>query len=198
MSRWKIACLNFISLIFRVVRILTPLGKIIIRAYYLSGLRQVSSGSIPASTQLDGAVYLLGSGNLDLGEYCRIGRNVVFETDGNAKIVIGNRVRINDGSIIGAHAGIVIGDDAMIGEYVSIRDANHGTELGALIREQKHQSASISIGKDVWIGRGSCVLKGVIIGDGAVIGANSVVTRSVSEGVICAGAPVRQLAVRLS
>lgn len=134
--------------------------------------------------------------NLLLGEYCRLGRNVLFETNGQAKIVLGNRVRINDGSVLAAHEGITIGDDTLIGEYVSIRDANHGMASGELIRILPHEGAVVTIGRDVWIGRGACVLKGVSIGDGAIVGANSVVTRDVAAGLIVAGVPARPVGVR--
>lgn len=165
------------------------------RAYYLSGIRSAGA-SAPASTQFDGPVRIVGSGNVKLGEYCRLGREVMFETHGNARIEIGSYVRINDGSIISAHAGINIGDDTMIGEYVSIRDANHGIAIGMAIRKQAHHAEKIEIGDDVWISRGCCVLKGVSIGRGAVIGANSVVTKPVPEHSVFVGAPAKEIKKR--
>jgi acetyltransferase-like isoleucine patch superfamily enzyme len=57
--------------------------------------------------------------------------------------------------------------------------------------------AKVEIGRDVWIGRGCCILPGVTIFDGAVVGANSVVTRDVPAGAIYAGAPAKQIGTRL-
>ena len=74
---------------------------------------------------------------------------------------------------------------------MSIRDANHGIEHGRPFRTQEHKTDAISIGSDVWIGRGSAILKGVTIGHGAIIGANSVVTHDIPENAIAVGAPAR-------
>ncbi len=196
MPKWKAALLNLCAWGFGLVRLADPIARLILRAWWLSGLRHRCQIKIPSSTQLEGAVQIVGTGNLTLGEYCRLGRNVLFETNGNGRIVIGNRVRINDGSTITAHAGISIGDDVLVGEYVSIRDANHGIERGKLIRSQVHQCDAITIGSDVWIGRGCCILKGITIGNGAVVGANSVVTSDVDGNVIVAGAPARAIGAR--
>lgn len=198
MPVWKSALINFLAYLFMGLRIFRPASRLIQRTYYLAGLRSSCHGHIPASTQFDGPVRLIGNGKLRIGECCRLGRNVLFETNGDAEIVIGDRVRINDGTVITAHAGVRIGDDTMIGEYVSIRDANHGVAAGELIRLQAHQSRMISVGRDVWIGRGSCILKGVKIDDGAVIGANSVLTCNVPENAIFVGIPARQIKGRLS
>jgi acetyltransferase-like isoleucine patch superfamily enzyme len=189
MPVWKSFFLNGLEALLRFFRLLAkPFGGVPLRAIYLSKLRS-RKGKVPASTQFDGPVRLIGSGHLTLGEYCRLGSGVQFETEGEGEIIIGNYVRINAGCMIAAHKKVSIGDDTLIGEYVSIRDANHGMEQGLPMRMQPHDSAAIVIGRDVWIGRGSCILKGVAVGDGAVIGANSVVTKNVIKNSIVAGAP---------
>lgn len=198
MQPWKALLLNLLEVPIRIVRyVARPVTGLFLRAYYLAGLRMRCSGKIPASTQFDGPVELLGTGRLVLGEYCRLGRGVVFETQGNGEIVIGSNVRINAGTIVVSHGNVTIGNDTLIGEYVSIRDANHGVQADAgLMRLQGHTIAPISIGSDVWIGRGTCLLKGVVIDSGAVIGANSVVVRSVKAGTTAAGAPAQEIGLR--
>ncbi len=195
MPVWKAFFLEMLTRFLCGVRFFSPVGRIFLRAYHLSGLRSAGV-SAPASTQLDGSVRVVGTGKVRLGEYCRLGRDVLFETQGDAEIVIGHHVRINDGSVITAHAGITIGNDTLIGEYVSVRDANHGTVIGEPIRKQAHQASAIGIGRDVWISRGCCVLKGVTIGDGAVVGANSVITRDLPPMSICVGAPAKEIRKR--
>ncbi|MBN1491126.1 MAG: acyltransferase [Phycisphaerae bacterium] len=159
-------------------------------------LRAACLGTIPPTTQLDGPVRTAGRASLRLGEHCRLGRDVYFETVDSGRIEIGSYVRINAGCMLVARTRILIGNDSLIGEYSSIRDSDHGIEPGVPIRIQPHRSASIIIGADVWIGRGTVILKGVSIGDGSVIGANSVVNKDVPAGVIAAGIPARVIRFR--
>jgi acetyltransferase-like isoleucine patch superfamily enzyme len=79
----------------------------------------------------------------------------------------------------------------MIGEYTSIRDQDHRTDSPGPTREAGYITAPVRIGTDAWIGRGCAVLKGVTIGDRAVIGANSIVTRDVPADEVWFGAPAR-------
>lgn len=166
------------------------------RIWRLASLRAQARKRIPLSTQFDGSVTASGMGNLRLGERCRLGQGVHFDTADVGEITLGDRVRINAGGVIVATRRVSIGDDTLIGEYVSIRDADHGTAIGAPIRSQSLVEAEIRIGRDVWIGRGCCILKGVCIGDGAVVGANSVVTCDVPSNSVYAGAPARLIGAR--
>jgi len=166
------------------------------RIWRLASLRACARGPVPVSTQFDGPVSASGAGILRLGERCRLGRDVHFDTADTGRITLGNRVRINAGGVIVAVRSIEIGDDTLVGEYVSIRDANHGVVRDDLIRTQNLVAEEIRVGRDVWIGRGCCILKGVSIGDGAVVGANSVVTCDVPSNAIYAGVPARQIGIR--
>ena len=73
----------------------------------------------------------------------------------------------------------------MIGEYTSIRDANHKREPD----DSGYRAKPITIGREVWLGRGVTVLGGVTIGDKATVEANAVVTRNVPAGVTVIGIP---------
>lgn len=165
------------------------------RLLRLAGLRWRTRGGVPVTTQFDGPVHASGKLSLNCGEHCRLGRGVFLETVGGA-IRLGQRVRVNQGCLLVSYASITIGDDCLIGEYVSIRDADHGTELGRPMKEQEHVAAPITIGRDVWIARGACILKGVTIGDGAVIAANAVVTKDVPARAIVGGVPARLIKMR--
>ncbi len=157
----------------------------------LCRLRGMVRGTVPLSTQFDGAVRAERGTHLDLGERCRLGRDVFFETQGEGKIRLGKNVTVNSGCVLVAYEGITVGDHSLIGEYVSIRDANHGIDVGRPMRLQPHSAEAIEIGADVWIGRGCAILKGVRIGSGAVVAANSVVTRDVPAMTVVAGSPAQ-------
>lgn len=166
------------------------------RLLRLASLRGRVDGVVPVTTQFDGDVESDGPVRLQLGAHCRFGRRVYLETTEGGVIRLGDHVRVNAGTFIVAYAEVSIGRDTLIGEYVSIRDADHGVEAGVLIRDQPHAARPIRIGEGVWIGRGAVVLKGVTIGDGAVVAANSVVTKDVRPMAIVAGVPARELKLR--
>ena len=180
----------------RTARAIRVPARLCVRLGRLASLRAQSRGCIPWSTQFDGSVTASGTGSLRVGEQCRLGRGVHFDTADAGQITLGANVRINAGGVIVAVNSVSIEADSLLGEYVSIRDADHGIAAGALIRLQPLVAEPVRIGRDVWIGRGCCILKGVCIGDGAVVGANSVVTRDVPSGSIQAGVPARQIGGR--
>ncbi|WP_079728151.1 acyltransferase [Okibacterium fritillariae] len=98
--------------------------------------------------------------------------------------------------VIGAETRIEIGEDVQISEFSSVRDANHVIDSPVVIAKSGMKSSAISIGNDVWVGRGSAVLSGAKIESGAVVGANSVVNKGVDSDSIVAGAPARLLRKR--
>lgn len=146
-----------------------------------------------------GPVELHGSRHIRTGRRLYLYRELYLETVGEARIEIGDDVVISRGVHIVAFNGVHIGPGSMIGEYASIRDANHDyaeSRRQTPLREAGHRAVPIHIGANVWIGRGAVILSGVSIGDGAVVGANAVVTRSIAPGAVVGGVPARPLARR--
>lgn len=150
---------------------------------------------VHASVVIESAVDLHGTRRIRLGRGLYVYGGQHWETQGSGTLQIGDGVVLSRGVHLVAFAGVHIGEGTMIGEYASVRDANHRRGAGPL-RDSGHTCAPITIGRHVWIGRGAAVLAGVHIGDGAVVAANAVVTRDVPAGAVVGGVPARALRQR--
>lgn len=148
---------------------------------------------LPASAVVLGPAHCEGPGEIVLGRQLLLYPGLYLEARESARIEIGDRVVISRGTHIVAFERVVIGSGTMIGEYASIRDAHHRFDGPLPLRESGHNARAVEIGREVWIGRGATILAGVRIGDRAVVGANSVVTRDVAAGAVVGGAPARAL-----
>ncbi len=115
-----------------------------------------------------------------------------FRCDYGANIFAGDRLYINFGCVILDCAAVHFGDDVKLGPSVQIYTAHHPLDP-ALRTAGPELAAPIRIGNRVWIGGGAILCPGVTIGDDSVIGAGSVVTRSIPAGVIAVGNPCRVL-----
>ena len=112
-----------------------------------------------------------------------------FYCDYGANIELGERVFFNFNCVVLDVCRVRIGDFTLCGPAVQIYTALH--PLNAELRRREEFGKPVDIGSDVWVGGGAMILAGVTIGSRAVIGAGSVVTRDVPEGVFAAGNPCR-------
>lgn len=113
-----------------------------------------------------------------------------FYTDFGKNTTIGKNVFINACCHFQDQGGITLGDGCLIGHNVVFATLNHGfapTDRASLY------PAPIVLGKNVWVGSNSTLLQGIRIGDNAVIGAGSVVTKDVPANTIVGGVPARIL-----
>lgn len=115
----------------------------------------------------------------------------------DSRITIGNRVTSTAALQIGAHRDVTVEDDVMFAANVSITDGLHGYDNAD--EPYKYQMigriSPILIKRGSWIGQNVVILPGVTIGECAIVGANSVVTRSVPDRSIAVGAPARVVKV---
>ena len=126
----------------------------------------------------------------------RISPNVIVEIVGDAKLALGNRVRVHRGTKLSAGGGVLcLGDNVAINQNCGIFameriEIGAGTEFGpgVLVYDHDHdfrcegglkagkfKTAPVLIGKNVWIGANSIILRGTSIGDNAVIGAGCII-----------------------
>lgn len=112
-------------------------------------------------------------GSVEIGEYCSIGDYCVF---------------------LGGTGGIILGSKVMLADSVKIIAFNHNfQDISQPISQQGVNSKGVSIGDGSWLGIGVTILDGVTIGKNCVIGAGSVVTRSIADHSVAAGNPARKI-----
>ena len=112
-----------------------------------------------------------------------------FFCDYGTNIALGERVFFNFNCVVLDVCPVRIGSFTLFGPAVQIYTATH--PFDAELRRRQEFGKPVEIGSDVWVGGGAIILPGVRIGSRAVIGAGSVVTRDVPEGVFAAGNPCR-------
>jgi acetyltransferase-like isoleucine patch superfamily enzyme len=140
---------------------------------------------------------------------------VTFEIGKDARVVLGRwswlghgtKVRVHEGEVtigaksvlgqectISAYQHVSIGRECIIADRVMLIDFDHGVvEPDRPIREQGIYKRDVRVGCNVWIGYGAALLRGVTVGDNAIIGTNTVVTKDVADNAVVGGVPAREI-----
>ncbi len=149
--------------------------------------------------QLEDQVYVSALGrqpvvfgdNVKIGAFSQIVCATSFDNIGEY-IRIGNNVGIGEFAYLGGGGGLEIGDDCIIGQYLSCHPENHHfLQTDKLIRLQGVSRKGIRIGKNCWIGAKVTILDGVTIGDNCVIAAGAVVTKDMPSNSVLGGVPAK-------
>lgn len=154
--------------------------------------------------KLGNHVYLsaLGKNGIQLGNHVSIGAysRLVVSTSLHhigEHIQLGDNVGIGEYAYLGGGGGLTIGNDCIVGQYFSCHPENHVHDMLALpIRLQGVTRKGIVIGSNCWIGSKVTILDGVTLGNGCVIAAGAVVTKSFPDHSVIGGVPAKLLRTR--
>lgn len=129
---------------------------------------------------------IVNSANVHIGNGCLLQDEVYIRAGTEGKVTIGHRAAINSFARLFGHGSLHIGEDTQIGPGTLITTTEHdyGADLATHFKP-------VVIGKRVWIGANVTILAGVEVGDFAVIGAGSVVTRNIPPYAVAVGYPAR-------
>ena len=144
------------------------------------------------------------------GVKLEIGRGAVLRLGRWSWIGHGTKIRVHEGEVsvgaktvmgqectISAFQRIAIGRECIIADRVMLIDFDHGVvEVERPIRLQGIYKRDVRVGNNVWVGYGASFLRGVTVGDNAIVGTSSVVTKDVPANAVVAGAPARLLRMR--
>jgi acetyltransferase-like isoleucine patch superfamily enzyme len=155
---------------------------------------------------------------LSLDGLAFIGPHVTLQIGRDARVELGRWSWLGEGTKIRCHEGVVsigaktvlgqectisayqrvsIGRECVVADRAMFIDFDHGTvEVERPIRLQGIYKRDVQVGNNVWIGYGACILRGVTIGDNAVIGSLSVVTKDVPANAVVGGVPAKVIRMR--
>ncbi len=140
----------------------------------------------------------LSTNGISIGDNVSIGMHTVVVCTGTLfgplgkGLIIGNNVGLGSHGIWGCAGGVEIGNDTIMGNYVTVHSENHNFDkLNIPIRDQGVCHKGIKIGKGCWIGAKSTILDGAVIGDGVVVAAGSVVRGIIPSNCVIGGVPAK-------
>lgn len=141
----------------------------------------------------DGATLIArGEGGITLGEGTRLQERVYLDTErtDTGYIHIGKRVYIGTGTTLFGHAGLEIGDYSLLAQNITLTPYSHKfDDPEKRIYLQGGHMEKVTIGTDVYIGMGVCILYSGSIGDGSVVGAGAVVAKPIPPYSVAVGNP---------
>jgi acetyltransferase-like isoleucine patch superfamily enzyme len=134
--------------------------------------------------------------HIELGRWAWLGHGTKVRCH-EGLVSIGAKTVMGQECTISAYQHVSIGRECVIADRVMLIDFDHGmVEVERPIRLQGIYKRDVRVGNNVWIGYGACILRGVTIGDNAVIGTSAVVTKDVPANAVVAGVPARIIRMR--
>jgi len=135
-------------------------------------------------------------GRIELGRWAWLGHGTKIRCH-EGVVSIGAKTVLGQECTISAYQHVSIGRECVIADRVMLIDFDHGVvEVDRPIRLQGIYKRDVRVGNNVWIGYGACILRGVTIGDNAIVGTSAVVTKDVPPNGVVAGIPARVVRMR--
>src|SRR6476469_1264836 len=135
-------------------------------------------------------------GEIRFGRFVWIGDGTKIRCQ-EGLVEIGAKSGLGQECTISAYQHVRIGEQCVIADRAMCIDFDHGiVEVERPIRLQGIYKRDVEVGSNVWIGYGACILRGVTVGDNAIIGTNTVVTKDVPDNAVVVGAPARVVRMR--
>jgi acetyltransferase-like isoleucine patch superfamily enzyme len=133
---------------------------------------------------------------LKLGRWCWIGNDCKIRVH-EGEVSIGAKTVVGQECTISAFQHVAIGRECIVADRVMLIDFDHGiVEVERPIRLQGIYKRDVNVGNNVWMGYGSCVLRGCTVGDNSVLGTYAVVSKDVPPNVVAVGVPAKVLRLR--
>jgi acetyltransferase-like isoleucine patch superfamily enzyme len=141
-------------------------------------------------------IQIARGGRLVLGRWSWIGHGCKLRVH-EGEVRIGAKSVLGQECTVSAFQHVEIGRECVIADRVMLIDFDHGVvDVERPIRLQGIYKRDVQVGHNVWIGYGACLLRGVRVGDNAIVGTSAVVTRDVPDNAVVAGVPARVLRMR--
>jgi acetyltransferase-like isoleucine patch superfamily enzyme len=135
-------------------------------------------------------------GRIEFGRFVWLGHGSKIRCH-EGMVEIGPKTVLGQECTISAYERVRIGEQCVIADRAMFIDFDHGVvEVERPIREQGIYTRPVEVGSNVWIGYGACILRGVSVGDNAIVGTNCVVTKDVPANAVVAGVPARIVRMR--
>jgi acetyltransferase-like isoleucine patch superfamily enzyme len=171
------------------------LGRYLRRRFFTAaGRRWRTNGLVFFGRGLE--LEIAAKGRVDFGRFVWLGDRTKVRCH-EGQVQIGAKTVIGQECTISAYQRVRIGEQCVIADRTMFIDFDHGVvEVERPIRLQGIYKRDVEVGSNVWIGYGACILRGVSVGDNAIVGTNSVVTKDVPANAVVAGIPARIIRMR--
>jgi acetyltransferase-like isoleucine patch superfamily enzyme len=159
-----------------------------------AGWRWETDGLLFLGRRLE--IQIAKRGRVRFGRFVWIGDGTKIRCH-EGEVIIGAKTVLGQECTISAYQHVRIGEQCVVADRAMFIDFDHGTvEVERPIRVQGIYKRDVDVGSNVWVGYGACILRGVRVGDNAVIGTNAVVTADVPANAVVGGVPAKVIRMR--